>query len=279
MSSEPLNIEGHTLPQLIDAVKEIAKQAGSKILEVYESDDFNVEKKDDNSPLTRADMAAHNTIVSGLQKLTSIPILSEESAEIAFSERQTWSRYWLVDPLDGTREFIKRNGEFTVNIALIDNHNVILGVVYVPVTGISYYAAQGVGAFKQQPEQEAQAIKVRTTNMEKLIVAGSRSHAGETLKSFIAALNTEVELISIGSSLKSCLVAEGQADIYPRFGPTSEWDTAAAQCVVEQAGGYLTGLDLQPLRYNTKESLLNPHFLVFGDEAPAWGNYLAKVEN
>lgn len=278
MSSEPLTIEGHALPELVDAIKNIAKQAGKKILEVYESDNFNVEQKADDSPLTHADMAAHNIIVTSLQQLTSIPILSEESANIDFSERESWSRYWLVDPLDGTREFIKRNGEFTVNIALIDNHNVILGVVYVPVTDISYYAAQGLGAFKQTPEQAAQAIKVRSVDMNKLIVAGSRSHAGSKLKSFIAGLNTEVHLISIGSSLKSCLVAEGQADIYPRFGPTSEWDTAAAQCVVEQAGGYLTDLNLQPLRYNTKDSLLNPHFLVFGDNTPAWADYLAKVE-
>ncbi|MEK7991261.1 MAG: 3'(2'),5'-bisphosphate nucleotidase CysQ [Thiotrichaceae bacterium] len=280
MPSEPLNIEGHALPQLIEAVKKIAKQAGKKILEVYESDDFNVEQKSDNSPLTRADMAAHNTIMAGLQQLTkSIPILSEESANIDFSERKTWSRYWLVDPLDGTREFIKRNGEFTVNIALIDNHDVILGVVYVPVTDISYYAAQGVGAFKEEANKAAQAINTRTTDMKKLTIAGSRSHGSPKLKSFIAVLNTEVDVISIGSSLKSCLVAEGQADIYPRFGLTSEWDTAAAQCVVEQAGGYLTDLDLQPLRYNTKESLLNPHFLVFGDDSPAWADYLAQVED
>jgi len=278
MSSEPLQIEGYTLPQLIDAVKHIAKQAGEKILEVYKSDDFNVEQKADDSPLTRADMAAHETIISGLQQLTNIPILSEESATIEFSERKTWKRYWLVDPLDGTREFIKRNGEFTVNIALIDNHNVVLGVVYVPVTSISYCAAQGVGAFKQEPNQAERPITVRPTRMEQLTVAGSRSHAGAKLKSFIATLNTEVNLISIGSSLKSCLVAEGQADIYPRFGPTSEWDTAAAQCVVEQAGGYLTDLNLQPLRYNTKESLLNPHFLVFGDKSPTWGDYLAKLD-
>ncbi|WP_353572424.1 3'(2'),5'-bisphosphate nucleotidase CysQ [Candidatus Albibeggiatoa sp. nov. BB20] len=279
MSSEPLTIEGHALPQLIEAVKKIAKHAGEKILEVYESDDFNVEQKADDSPLTRADLAAHNTIISGLQQLTSIPILSEESATIDFSERSTWSRYWLVDPLDGTREFIKRNGEFTVNIALIDNHDVILGVVYVPVTDVSYYAAQGMGAFKEESNQAARVINTRTTDMKKLTVAGSRSHGSPKLKSFIAILNTEVDVISIGSSLKSCLVAEGQADIYPRFGLTSEWDTAAAQCVVEQAGGQLTDLNLQPLLYNTKESLLNPHFLVFGDASPAWADYLAQAEN
>ncbi len=278
MSSEPLIIEGYTLSQLIDAVKKIAQHAGERILEIYESDDFSIKQKADDSPLTKADMAAHNMIVSGLQKLTTIPILSEESAHIDFTERQTWTRYWLVDPLDGTREFIKRNGEFTVNIALIDNHNVILGVVYVPVTGVCYYAAQGMGAFKQQPSQNVQPIKVRATDMTQLTIAGSRSHASPKLKSFIDTLNTKVKLISIGSSLKSCLVAEGQADIYPRFGPTSEWDTAAAQCVVEQAGGFLTDLMLKPLRYNTKASLLNPHFLVFGDDSPAWADYLAKIE-
>lgn len=263
------------LIELLHSVVNIAQLAGTKIMEIYATDDFTVQKKDDNTPLTKADMAAHNTIVAGLQALPiSYPILSEESSHIPYAERTEWQRYWLVDPLDGTREFIKRNGEFTVNIALIDAHRPVLGVVYVPVTEVIYYACCSNGAFKQVPGQDSQRILVRDCPTDQLVVAGSRSHAGETLNTFITRLGMPVELVSIGSSLKSCLVAEGKADIYPRFGPTSEWDTAAAQCVVEQAGGHLTDMQLQPLQYNTKDSLLNPHFLVFGDMKKPWASYL-----
>jgi 3'(2'), 5'-bisphosphate nucleotidase len=160
-----------------------------------------------------------------------------------------------------------------VNIALIESQKPVLGVVYVPVTGISYFAAVGNGVFKNLPEQEPQTIAVRSCPQDKIVVAGSRSHSTQSLQDFIDRLDAEVELVSIGSSLKSCLVAEGKADIYPRFGSTSEWDTAAAQCIVEQAGGHLTDLHLQPLRYNTKESLINPHFVVFGDASKLWANY------
>ena len=262
---------------MLNPVQLIAKTAGKRIMEIY-STDFQVEQKSDNSPLTLADMAAHELIVTELEKLTpDLPVLSEESAQIPYEKRKTWKRYWLVDPLDGTREFVKRNGEFTVNIALIDDHKPILGVVYVPVSGITYFAAQGNGAFKSLPEQSPKPIHVRTCEKNKVTVAGSRSHANESLQKFIDALNVEVELLTIGSSLKSCLVAEGKADIYPRFGLTSEWDTAAAHCVVEEAGGYLTNTQLQPLRYNTKASLLNPHFLVFGDAQQNWKRYLESL--
>lgn len=263
------------LKDLLHSVVTVAQQAGAKIMEVYATDDFTVQKKDDNTPLTKADMAAHDTIVAGLHQFAAnYPILSEESSHIPFQERSQWQRYWLVDPLDGTREFIKRNGEFTVNIALIDQHRPILGVVYVPVTEVLYYACIDYGAFKHVPGQPLQQIQARPCPTDCLTVAGSRSHAGDTLQNFIARLKMPIELVSIGSSLKSCLVAEGKADIYPRFGPTSEWDTAAAQCIVEQAGGHLTDTQLQPLRYNTKDSLLNPHFLVFGDAQKSWGDYL-----
>jgi len=265
------------LGELVEAVNQIAQAAGESIMEVYATD-FEVEQKDDKTPLTKADMAAHETIITGLKKITpDLPVLSEESANIPYSERASWQRYWLVDPLDGTREFIKRNGEFTVNIALIDDHQPILGAVYVPVTGIAYFAYQSGGAFKRLPDQSPQPIQARSCPENHLTMAGSRSHAGKSLQKFIEILDTKVELISIGSSLKTCLVAEGQADIYPRFGPTSEWDTAAAQCVVEQAGGYLTDTQLQRLRYNTKESLLNPYFLVFGDANKDWAPYLAEA--
>ncbi|MBI5040418.1 MAG: 3'(2'),5'-bisphosphate nucleotidase CysQ [Gammaproteobacteria bacterium] len=258
---------------LLDDVKRIAIEAGERILEVYESD-FAIEHKDDKSPLTAADLAAHKTIVAGLGALTpEIPVLSEESASIPFAERSRWTRYWLVDPLDGTREFIKRNGEFTVNIALIDNGRVELGVVYVPVTRLSYYACAGGGAFKQAAGQAPMQIRVSVPAAEPVRVVGSRSHSGDSLLRYLDKLGAH-ELVSMGSSLKFCLVAEGRADIYPRLGLTSEWDTGAAQCVVEEAGGRVTGLDMQPLRYNTKDSLLNPHFFVIGDVSRDWSQYL-----
>jgi len=271
MSFSP--ISPRSLAELLKTVNPLAQTAGECIMEIY-STDFEVEHKADESPLTRADMAAHETIVAGLKHLTpDYPVLSEESANIPYTERARWSCYWLVDPLDGTREFIKRNGEFTVNIALIENQKPVLGVIYVPVSGISYFAAVGNGVFKRLPQQAPQAIAVRSCPHNKIVVAGSRSHSTQSLQDFIDKLGVAVELVSIGSSLKSCLVAEGKADIYPRFGSTSEWDTAAAQCVVEQAGGYLTNLQLQPLRYNTKDSLINPHFVVFGDADKSWSNY------
>lgn len=258
---------------LLDPVNKIALDAGQQILKIYETD-FSVEHKDDKSPLTAADMASHRTIVAALKQLTpAIPILSEESAAIPFAERSSWSRYWLIDPLDGTREFVKRNGEFTVNIALINNGLVELGVVHVPVSGLSYSACTGGGAFKTQAGQTPQAIHVRQLPSGPIAVAGSRSHSGDSLLKYLDRLGPH-ELVSMGSSLKICLVAEGVADLYPRLGLTSEWDTAAAQCVVEEAGGQVTGLDMQQLRYNTKDSLLNPHFFVFGDASRDWSQYL-----
>ena len=261
------------IKELLQPVLVLARQAGDKILGIYGSE-FSVEQKADNSTLTAADMAAHHAIVDGLTELTAdIPILSEESASLPYSERSSWNRYWLVDPLDGTREFVKRNGEFTVNIALIDKGVPVLGVVHVPVTGISYLACQGLGAMKQDADKPPVAIQVRALGGGPVMVVGSRSHRGDSLIWFLDKLG-EHEMVGMGSSLKLCLVAEGVADIYPRLGPTSEWDTAAAQCIVEQAGGYVTDTDMQPLRYNTKDSLLNPFFLVFGDNGRDWSQYL-----
>ncbi len=258
---------------LLPEVCALAHEAGRRILDIYATD-FAVTDKDDDSPLTAADMAAHHAIVAGLARLTpDIPVLSEESVAIAFEERARWRDYWLIDPLDGTREFIKRNGEFTVNIALIHAHSPVLGVVQVPVSGLCYFACAGAGAFKQLPGEAPQAIRVRPLGEGPVIVAGSRSHRGESLNRFLERLGPH-EIISMGSALKSCLVAEGRADIYPRLGPTSEWDTAAAHCVVVEAGGAVTDTQLQPLRYNTKPSLLNPHFLVFGDASRDWRQYL-----
>ena len=260
-------------PELLLHICDLARTAGGEILEIYNSD-FEVEDKADGSPLTAADRAAHESIVTGLKALTpSIPVLSEESKDIDYAERSSWQRYWLVDPLDGTREFVKRNGEFTVNIALVENGSPVLGVVYVPVTGVIYYASRGVGAFKQLADQAPQPIRVKLFSGGTARVVASRSHAGEAVQKFIDAVG-DVEIVSMGSSLKLCLVAEGAADVYPRLGPTSEWDTAAAHCIVEEAGGQLTMTDMQPLEYNTKESLLNPHFFVFGDTSVNWSKYL-----
>ena len=261
------------LPVLLPGVIEIAKLAGEKIMEIYNRD-FSVMQKKDDSPVTEADMAAHAIIDDGLEDLAAqYPVLSEESASIPFEDRARWERYWLVDPLDGTREYIKRNGEFTVNIALIENHQSILGVVYAPAYSRCYYAASGLGAFKQEGQQAPVPIKAAPLHHAKIIVAGSRSHRGKSLNRFLQKL-ADYELLAIGSALKSCLVAEGKADIYPRLGPTSEWDTAAAQCIVEEAGGYVTDTRMQRLTYNSKESLLNPEFFVFGDNSVNWSDYL-----
>jgi len=269
-----MNTENDELAGLLEPVAALALKAGNEILAVYNSEEFSIQEKDDKSPLTAADLASHHAIVDGLTALTAdIPVLSEESASLPFSERSSWQRYWLVDPLDGTREFIKRNGEFTVNIALIDAGVPVLSVVHVPVSGVSYLACKGQGAFKQEPGSERRAITVRKLGDGPVMVVGSRSHRGDSLISFLEKLG-EHDMVGMGSSLKLCLVAEGAADLYPRLGPTSEWDTAAAQCVVEQAGGFVTGTDMKPLRYNTKDSLLNPFFLVFGDDGRDWSAYL-----
>lgn len=260
------------LATLLPEVKKIAEDAGAAILKVYRTD-FDVEHKDDNSPLTAADTAAHKIIVAGLQKLTpDLPCLSEEGADIPFTTRQQWSRYWLVDPLDGTREFVKKNGEFTVNIALIDNGEPVLGVVFAPDMAKSWYAARGVGAFKYEQGQEY-PIKTAPTVDNKPKILVSKSHRGEEVDALLERL-PDYESLSVGSSLKFCVIAEGAANFYPRLGPTSEWDTGAAHAVLAIAGGRITETNGQDLRYNQKDSLLNPHFLAFGDPNDDWGQYL-----
>lgn len=259
---------------LSDSIRDIAIRAGERILDIYEAG-FSVEQKEDYSPLTQADTAAHETICAGLALLTpDIPILSEESSLIPFAERKKWSQYWLVDPLDGTREFIKKNGEFTVNISLVDHNEPVIGVIYVPVSGVSYSAVKHQGAFKCTPGKEPRPVRVRKTTPGRITLAGSRSHGSEMQEKFIRRLGDNVEVMAIGSSLKFCLVAEGKVDIYPRFGPTSEWDTAAAQCIVTEAGGEVTDMTFAPLRYNTRESLINPDFLVIADSSFDWKSYL-----
>ena len=258
------------LPPVLD----VARVAADRILAIYNSD-LAIHRKEDETPVTAADMAAHQSILEGLSALTpELPVLSEESKSIPFEERARWKQYWLVDPLDGTREFINRNGQFTVNIALIDNHEPILGVVLVPVTGACYYACRGEGAFRQLSITSVpEPIHSRAFRGDCVVVAGGRSHGTEALQRFLDNLPT-CEVVSLGSALKSCLVAEGKVDLYPRLGPTSEWDTAAAQCVVEEAGGSVTNIRMERLRYNTKRSLLNPHFFVSGDPRRDWSRFL-----
>ncbi len=254
---------------LSDAIAGIAAEAGRAIIEVYERD-FEVEEKADRTPLTEADLASHRIIRDALARLTpDIPLLSEESADIDFETRANWIQYWLVDPLDGTKEFINRNGEFTVNIALIRNHDPVLGVVHVPVSGTTYAGVVGKWASRQDADGRAEPIRVRVPCPETAVVVGSRSHANPRLQEALAGIGPH-ELVSMGSSLKFCLLAEGRADFYPRLGPTSEWDTAAAHAVVSAAGGKVVTLDGKPLRYNTKKSLLNPEFLVIADDGRDW---------
>lgn len=262
---------------LIDAVRAIAEQAGRAIMAVY-ADGFNVTTKDDQSPLTEADLAAHRLIVSALTALTpQWPVLSEESSAEAVAQRQRWERYWLVDPLDGTREFIKRNGEFSVNIALVDRHQSVLGVIHAPVAGYSCTGARGHGAEIIEIDGGRRPLQVQAQRPPCLRVAGSRSHGAARLAPVLARIGAH-ECIAMGSALKFCLIAGGSADVYFRFGPTSEWDTAAGQAVVEAAGGQVTDLDLQPLRYNQRASLINPDFLAYADANAPWRDWLSTAD-
>jgi len=261
------------MKNLIQTAISASLAAGKAILEVYNSDDFEVELKSDNSPLTLADRKAHNVIVGFLEK-TEIPILSEEGKGISFEERKHWKKFWLVDPLDGTKEFVKRNGEFTVNIALIENRKPIMGIIYVPVTDVLYvgkvtegaYRVKNASDFHTQEEivNAAQQIPVERKDDACKVVA-SRSHMSRETELYIEKLRQEynkVEIVSKGSSLKLCLVAEGEADIYPRFGPTSEWDTGAGHAIVVASGGSVVLADDETvnLRYN-KQNILNPYFI------------------
>ncbi len=255
------------LKQLEPQVQAIAAAAGQEILSIYTTG-FTVQDKADHTPLTEADLAAHHCIKAALQALDSqFPVLSEEEP-VAYEERRQWSTYWLVDPLDGTKEFIRRNGEFGVNIALVHEHRAVLGVVFAPVLECGYVASRGNGAFKYDKDGQARPIQVSPVRQPVRITA-SRSHPGTRIQPYLEALGEHC-FVPMGSSLKSCLVAEGKADLYPRLGKTSEWDTAACQIIVEEAGGVMQSIAGEPLRYNTKESLLNPEFMVFGDRSRDW---------
>lgn len=279
-NSDPLSQE--KVKKLIVLAVQASLEAGAAILDIY-STDFSIEEKEDHSPLTTADKRSNVIITDYLEK-EIFPILSEEGKATSFEERSEWDTFWCVDPLDGTKEFIKHNGEFTVNIALIRLGKPVLGVIYVPVTNELYFSAAGLGAFKIPKAnevikesllvlddgynllQENASVLPLKIEHDQFTVVASRSHLSPETEEYINGLRTkhgEVEIISKGSSLKICMVAEGKADVYPRFGPTMEWDTAAGQALVEAAGGKLmVHPDNIPLRYN-KEDLLNPYFIVF----------------
>jgi 3'(2'), 5'-bisphosphate nucleotidase len=261
------------LSHLLQTAIEAALEAGKVILDIYHSDDFEVELKGDNSPLTKADIASHNVIMSYLSK-TDIPVLSEEGKAIPYADRKDWNQLWIVDPIDGTKEFIKRNGEFTVNIALIENQISQLGVIFVPVTGELYFSTKADGAFKVSVDLEhydvntllSQGAKLPMGRADKTFtVVASRSHMSSETEDYVNEMRQkhgDVNLISKGSSLKLCMVAEGQADCYPRFAPTMEWDTAAGQAICEHAGFQVMDWETKKSMLYNREELLNHWFLV-----------------
>ncbi|WP_045758287.1 3'(2'),5'-bisphosphate nucleotidase CysQ [Xanthomonas albilineans] len=254
---------------LRESVIAIARDAAAVIMQIYVTG-FEVEHKADASPLTQADLAAHQVIVQGLERLTpDLPVLSEESAQIPWDVRQQWTTYWLVDPLDGTREFVKRNGEFSVNIALIHRGVPVFGVIQAPVDGRLWHAVHGEQAYRRDGLRDT-ALNTRRPAAAPLRVAASRSHRDPRTDALLQRMG-EIELVGQGSSLKFCRLADGELDVYPRFGPTSEWDTAAGQCVLQAAGGVLLAADTgKPFRYNRRDCLLNGDFIALGDPALSW---------
>ena len=261
------------MKELLNTAITASLEAGRSILEIYHSGEFDVEIKGDNSPLTKADTASHKVIMSYLTK-TNIPVLSEEGRDITYEERKDWKQLWILDPIDGTKEFIKRNGEFTVNIALIENQKTQIGVIFVPVTGELYFSSKEMGAFKVMVDLENYDVESLISNGDKLplqredntfTIVASRSHMSPETETYVQEmcdLHGEVNLISKGSSLKLCMVAEGQADCYPRFAPTMEWDTAAGQAICESAGFGVIDLSTKKTMLYNKEELLNNFFLV-----------------
>ena len=247
--------------QLISSTVEIAKLAGEGITEIYNSD-FDYQLKKDLSPITAADNLSHIIITKRLKILTpEIPVLSEENCDIPYKIRENWTKYWLVDPLDGTKEFIKRNGEFTVNIALIENNTPIFGVIHLPVTRETYSGSQVNGSFYSSGNNDVKEIRVSENHQNPIRLVASRSHPSEMLNSLLKKI-VDYEIIEVGSSIKFCHIASGQADCYPRFGPTSEWDTAAGEAIVSSAGGHVVAASGNSMKYNVKEEYLNPNFIV-----------------
>lgn len=263
---------------LADGVSAIVAMAARRVMAIYETD-FEVNHKQDRSPVTSADLAAHEIISEGLAGLEpGVPILSEEGEIPPFEVRTQWQNYWLVDPVDGTRGFAARTGEFTVNVALISAAEPVLGVVAVPVAGICCAAVRGGGARLEHANGAREDIRTRRLPAHQVVVLRSRTRRHAEVNRLIAELGN-VRVIRASSSLKACLVARGLADLYPAFGPTSEWDTAASQCLIEEAGGALTDRALKPLRYNTSASLENPSFVAFGDRRADWKNLVAELDS
>ena len=261
------------MKQLLNTAITAALEAGKAILEIYHSGEFDIEIKGDKSPLTRADTASHNVIMSFLDT-TNIPVLSEEGRDIPYKDRKDWKQLWIVDPIDGTKEFIKRNGEFTVNIALIENQKTQIGVIFVPVTGELYFSSKELGAFKVKVNPEDYDVDALISDGNKLplqrdyktfTIVASRSHMTPETESYVQEMRSKhgaVNLISKGSSLKLCMVAEGLADCYPRFAPTMEWDTAAGQAICEHAGFQVMEWETKKTMLYNRKDLLNNWFLV-----------------
>lgn len=261
--------------ELLETVCRIAVDAGARTLPIYRSD-FEVQTKDDDSPLTQADLAAHRHIADALSAASpDTPQLSEEGAEIPYDTRAEWREYWLIDPLDGTREFVNKNDQFTINIALIRDGRPVLGAVYAPALGTLWAGGNGLGAFRRADGEDQTPIRVSPANGACPRVLVSRSHRSESIDQLLARM-PDYEPVSMGSSLKFCVIAEGQADFYPRLGPTSEWDTAAGHAVLKAAGGQVTDIRGRPLRYNETDSLLNDWFIAYGDTEHDWQAYLPK---
>jgi len=252
---------------LIEQVIKISKEAGESILEIYNNPDIEFELKDDFSPLTKADLTSHQIIVKKLKEITpTIPILSEEKSNIPFSIRSKWRIYWLIDPLDGTKEFLKRNGEFTVNISLINNKRPIFGVIYIPINNHLFWGAKDLGSFEVQGDMEPKKINISEDIKQPIRIITSRSHPSEELNRWLKRINNH-RLIKKGSSLKFCSVANGEADLYPRLGPTCEWDIAAGDAILTFAGGQVITQDKKKILYNLKENFLNPNFFALGNQS------------
>ncbi|UPR58271.1 3'(2'),5'-bisphosphate nucleotidase CysQ [Vibrio sp. ED004] len=269
------------LSHLLPSVIEVARSAGQLILEIYEKKDYEEFTKSDDTPVTSADLAAHKLISKKLSELTpDIPVLSEEAADISLEKRAQWDRYWLVDPLDGTQEFIARSGDFATIIALIEHNKPVMGVVYAPVSGVSYYAYSGKGAWKIPDLNDSVKIKTHRHELpnQSIAMAISRRQDINRITSRMSSA-WNYDLVPLGSAaLKACLVAEGAVDCYLRLGPTGEWDTAATQCIVEEAGGRILSTQLEPLSYNERETLENPNFIVLGDADLPWAEILQSKD-
>ncbi len=267
----------HLLPNVI----EVARSAGQLILDIYQKKQYQEFTKSDDTPVTSADIAAHKLITERLSELTpDIPVLSEEAADISLEKRAQWNRYWLVDPLDGTQEFIARSGDFATIIALIENNRPVMGVVYGPVSGVTYYAYKGKGAWKVPDMNESVAISSHRHAGKGFPIAMAISRR-QDINRITSRMNSEwnYDLVPLGSAaLKACLVAEGAVDCYLRLGPTGEWDTAATQCIVEEAGGRILSTVLEPLSYNERDTLENPNFIVLGDESLPWDEILQRKD-